>query len=206
VRPFLVRDTDIKFISEEEHRQINTRCNPEKGDVLYTKVGATFSYAAVVELDYSFSIFVSLALLKPVTPYFSSAFAELVMNSTVIFKQARERVSGIGTPDLHLIEIRDFRAPLPPLPEQQEIVRRVGALLALADQLEARYAKAKAYVEKLAPSLLARAFRGELVPQDPNDEPASVLLKRIREKSNGSVQSSRRRSAAGLATSWPSRF
>ncbi len=60
-------------------------------------------------------------------------------------------------------------------------MRRVEGLFALADQIEARYAKAKAYVEKLTPSLLARAFRGELVPQDPNDEPASVLLERIKQ-------------------------
>src|SRR5439155_24079770 len=91
VRPFLIRDADIKFISEEEHRAINARCNPEKGDILYTKVGATFGYAAANELDYPFSIFVSLALLKPVTPFFSSGYAELVMNSDVIFTQARER-------------------------------------------------------------------------------------------------------------------
>ena len=61
-------------------------------------------------------------------------------------------------------------------------MRRVAALFKLADQVEARYNKAKAYVDKLAQSILAKAFRGELVPQDPNDEPASVLLERIREQ------------------------
>ena len=78
--------------------------------------------------------------------------------------------------------LRETLACLPPLTEQQEIVRRVEALFALADQIEARYAKAKAHVEKLTQSILAKAFRGELVPQDPNDEPASVLLERIRSK------------------------
>jgi type I restriction enzyme S subunit len=179
VRRFLIRDADIKFISEKEHHEINSRCNPEKGDILYTKVGATFGYAAENVLTYPFSIFVSLALIKPVTPFFSSKFAELAMNSEVVFSQARERVSGIGTPDLHLVEIRDFRIPLPPLAEQQEIVRRVKALFQTADALEARYRKAKAHVDKLTPSILAKAFRGELVPQDPNDEPASVLLGRL---------------------------
>jgi type I restriction enzyme S subunit len=53
-------------------------------------------------------------------------------------------------------------------------------LFALADQIQARYTKAKAHIEKLTQSILAKAFRGELVPQDPNDEPASVLLERIR--------------------------
>lgn len=69
---------------------------------------------------------------------------------------------------------------LPPLPEQQEIVRRVEGLFALADQLEVRLAKARGQVDQLTPSLLARAFAGQLVPQDPDDEPASALLERLR--------------------------
>jgi len=61
----------------------------------------------------------------------------------------------------------------------QEIVRRVEGLFALADQIEARLATAQRQVDTLTPALLARAFAGKLVPQDPKDEPASILLKRI---------------------------
>ncbi|MBE0545892.1 MAG: restriction endonuclease subunit S [Verrucomicrobia bacterium] len=63
---------------------------------------------------------------------------------------------------------------------EQEIMRRVEGLFALADQLEVRLAKARGQVDKLTPSLLARAFAGQLVRQDPTDEPASALLARIR--------------------------
>ena len=82
---------------------------------------------------------------------------------------------------------------LPPLPEQQEIVRRVEELFALADRIEARYKKAKAHTDKLTQSILAKAFRGELVPQDPNDEPANVLLDRIQAAKESSTQPSLRR-------------
>ncbi len=68
---------------------------------------------------------------------------------------------------------------LPPLEEQIEIVRQVDKLFALADKVEAHYQKAKARVDKLSQSVLAKAFRGELVPQDPNDLPAAELLKQI---------------------------
>ncbi|MFN9685013.1 MAG: hypothetical protein ACK583_07125 [Cyanobacteriota bacterium] len=68
----------------------------------------------------------------------------------------------------------------PSLREQQEIIERAQALFALADQLEARLTAARKVVDRLTPALLAKAFRGELVPQDPADEPASVLLERIR--------------------------
>lgn len=95
------------------------------------------------------------------------------------YEATRERGSGSGPQALNCQRVRELPFVLPPLAEQQEIVRRVEALLTLADQLEARYAKAQAQVDKLTPSLLAQAFRGKLVPQDPNDEPASVLLERI---------------------------
>jgi len=86
----------------------------------------------------------------------------------------------------------EFGIAVPPLAEQQEIVRRVETLFAVADQIEARYLKAKAHVEKLTQSILAKAFRGELVPQDPNDEPASVLLERINEDRARTVTKSRK--------------
>jgi type I restriction enzyme S subunit len=76
--------------------------------------------------------------------------------------------------------VTGFPIPLPPPSEQSEIVRRVEVLLAYADRLEARYTAARAQVERLTPALLAKAFRGELVPQDPNDEPAAILLERVR--------------------------
>jgi type I restriction enzyme S subunit len=72
--------------------------------------------------------------------------------------------------------------PLPPLDEQKEIVRQVDKLFALAEKVEDHYQKARARVDALAQSVLAKAFRGELVPQDPDDEPAEKLLQRIREE------------------------
>ena len=68
---------------------------------------------------------------------------------------------------------------LPSLEEQTEIVRRVETLFAFADRLEARLAQAQTAATRLTPALLAKAFRGELVPQDPNDEPAAELLRRL---------------------------
>jgi len=110
----------------------------------------------------------------------SIGYLESVMNSETVFKQARERISGIGTPDLHLIEIRDFKIPLCSIEEQMQIVCVVNKLFAFADKLEAAYTKAKATLDKLPQSILANAFRGELVVQNREDEPASVLLKKIK--------------------------
>jgi type I restriction enzyme, S subunit len=69
----------------------------------------------------------------------------------------------------------------PPISEQREAARRVDELFALADSLQLRYQEAAVAAEKLAPSVLAKAFRGELVPQDPNDEPTGKMSERTRE-------------------------
>jgi type I restriction enzyme S subunit len=82
-------------------------------------------------------------------------------------------------PGLNLADVRRVPVPLPSLEEQDEITRRVDALFALGSNLEHLYETAAARVERLTPSILDKAFRGELVPQDPNDEPASLLLGRI---------------------------
>ena len=69
---------------------------------------------------------------------------------------------------------------IPPLEEQQEIVRRVESLFAKADAIEQQYETLKQKMDALPQAILAKAFRGELVEQNPLDEPASELLKRIR--------------------------
>ena len=81
---------------------------------------------------------------------------------------------------IYFPEIRALHIALPPIEEQREIVKRLKAGLARADRLEAEAARACALLDRLEAAILAKAFRGELVPQDPNDEPASVLLDRIR--------------------------
>jgi type I restriction enzyme S subunit len=86
---------------------------------------------------------------------------------------------GAAQPNLNTEIIKDIVTPLPPFEEQNEIVRRVEELFKFADAVEERYKKAKAHTDKLSQSILAKAFRGELVPQDPNDEPAADLLERV---------------------------
>lgn len=87
--------------------------------------------------------------------------------------------TGSTIPQINNTDIAPLEIPLPPSAEQCEIVRRVEQLFTYADQLETKVTSAKSRIDHLTQSILAKAFRGELVPQDPNDEPASMLLKRI---------------------------
>ena len=77
-------------------------------------------------------------------------------------------------------KMRAFKFSLPDMNEQKKIAQKAISLLDLADQIEGKYNSAMESVDKITQSILAKAFRGELVPQDPNDEPASILLKRIK--------------------------
>ncbi len=97
-------------------------------------------------------------------------------------------------------ELMAFHVALPAIEEQHEIVRRVESLFAYADRLEARYLAARTQVEKLTPAILAKAFRGELVKQDPNDEPASELLARIAEARSADKPAKARLSSRSITT------
>lgn len=80
---------------------------------------------------------------------------------------------------IYFPEIRALHIALPPLEEQREIIVRIKQALARANRLEAEAARGCALLDRLESAILAKAFKGELVPQDPNDVPASVLLDRI---------------------------
>lgn len=94
-----------------------------------------------------------------------------------------------GTTIKHLTgkSIAKYPIAIPPIEEQKEIIRRVEALFKIADQIEARYQRAKTHLDKLTQSILAKAFRGELVPTEAelarrggrSYEPASALLAKI---------------------------
>jgi type I restriction enzyme S subunit len=183
---------DIAFVRPPESAE-GLRTKVRQHDILITITGANVTKSALVEelLEHAYvSQHVALVRLRDVR--LAKFLFHFIVSPADGRKQLQAAAYGQGKPGLNLENIRDVLVGLPPLLEQQQIVRRVESLFALADQIEARYAKAKAYVEKLAPSLLARAFRGELVPQDPNDEPASALLERIKKNKSKSDHARKR--------------
>jgi type I restriction enzyme S subunit len=107
-------------------------------------------------------------------------FVKLALQANYL--EMRVLAEGGNQPNLNLAKVKGFPLPLPSMEEQTEIVRRVETLFAFANRIEARLQAAQTAADRLTPALLAKAFRGELVPQDPNDEPASELLKRLAEQ------------------------
>jgi restriction endonuclease S subunit len=113
-----------KFISRDEHQELIKRCNPVKGDVLYSKNG-TIGVAKVVDWDFEFSIFVSLALIKPKHDLIDSLYLENYLNSDAALQQAKARSKSGTVTNLHLIDIKTIQVPLPKIEIQRQIVDRL---------------------------------------------------------------------------------
>ena len=176
-----------KFISEETHREIHKRCNPEKGDLLITKSG-TIGRTAIVHTDDVFDLFVSVALIKPASPLVNMKFINIALRQWVNSIDISNRVVGTAIKNLHLRDMRVLAIPFPPIEEQKQIVQCVEQFITFADQIEKQVNSAQTRVNNLTQSILAKAFRGELTTewreQNPDlisgENSAAALLKKIR--------------------------
>lgn len=118
---------NVKYVSRNAHNEYCIRVKPEVGDILLAKNGTT-GVGAIVDKDIEFSIYVSLALLKPKKDMVNSTFLLYLINSKIAKMQFNSRLIGIGVPNLHLGEIKEVVIPLPPLEEQNSIVKRISKM------------------------------------------------------------------------------
>ena len=220
-----IKDDGVKlhnatYVSRKVHEEIYARCNPEPGDVLYIKDGATTGVVTVNNLDQPFSMLSSVALLK-LPPCLFNQLVAAFLRSPFFYEQMRRLMKGAAITRVTLKRMGPALLPLPPLAEQRRIVAKVDELMALLDRFEAARTAREATRDRLTvvslapltapdttpevfptharfaldalPALATRpdqikslrqtilnlAVRGKLVEQDPNDEPAAELLKRI---------------------------
>lgn len=135
--------------------------------------------------------------IRPQTESLTPDYLTAIWNSQLVrgqIESAARTTAGIWK--ISQGDLESLQLPVPDIDEQAEISGRVEQLFTFADQLEARLADARQRVDALTQSILAKAFRGELVPQDPNDEPASVLLERIAAQRAADPKPKRGRKAA----------
>src|SRR5205823_5040158 len=126
-------------------------------------------------------------------------YVAIYLQSPTVQKRLKAVTKGVAVRGVNIGDVRVLQVALPPVAEQLEIVRRVEALFKLADTIEKRVAAAQARADKLTQSILAKAFRGELVPTEAElarqegreYEPASVLLERIKQEQKSSTAPSK---------------
>ncbi|EGU0149583.1 TPA: restriction endonuclease subunit S [Vibrio parahaemolyticus] len=113
----------IKYIPVELHNKLTKNTKPEKGDVLMTRVGAGIGEAAVVTVDYDFSVYVSLTLIK-CGKLLDSNFVQAVLNTDYYrYLALREQFAGGGVQNLNVQMVKDYIFPVPPLREQRKIAQ-----------------------------------------------------------------------------------
>lgn len=196
VRPFLLDTSDHRIISLD--KETISLYSLQKGDILFTRYNGSLEFvgacAVFLEDQETFVYPDKLIRVRTDETKVLPQFLALTCSS----KPSRKQIEGFikssaGQKGVSGKDLKTVKLALPSIAEQSEIVRRVEKLFAFADRLEERLTLAQAAVQKLTPALLAKAFRGELVPQDPNDEPASELLKRLQESRTESTKPSRAR-------------
>ena len=166
-----------KFISEEDHINFSQRSFVEDGDILFAMIGSIGNPVLVVK-DRDFSI-KNVALFKPYDR--KNTYMEYVLYYLHYIQESlRQDAKGGMQPFIPLNYFRkDLMIPLPPLNEQKKIVSELQKLIALIDEVDYKASGIRADVNKTKSKILDLAISGKLVPQDPNDEPAIELLKRI---------------------------
>jgi type I restriction enzyme S subunit len=152
-----------------------------EGDAYITIVGASIGDAGVVPANYDgANLTENAAKICEFSRPMNSDFIGFWLRSQLIQQLIRLEIKSGAQGKLALKRIKTLPIPNISIQEQTEIVRLVEQHFALADTLEKNLKNAKQRVDNLTQSILAKAFRGELVPQDPNDEPAEQLLARIK--------------------------
>ena len=150
--------SNVTYVSEDIHKEITARCNPQKGDVLYIKDGATTGIAIVNPLEEEFSMLSSVALIKPYKDVLSSEFLCYTLNSPSIYNQTRSQMDGAAITRVTLVKIKGFVISIPPLSEQQSIVETLDSLKSKVDQLQANYEKISKECDALKQAILRQVF------------------------------------------------
>lgn len=170
-----------KFISNEKYVPLSS-FSVVPGDILITRTGTVGRTCIVPEGINKAIIGPNLLKVSLEKSLMLSRYISLYFNSEFIQREIERLSPGSTVAVFNTTNLKSLNVPLPPLAEQYIIIKRVETLFHFAEEVEQRVAKATAHTEHLTQSILARAFRGELVPQDPRDEPASVLLERIKQE------------------------
>lgn len=167
----------------------------DEGDFIIGKIG-TIGIPVKIPSDRFYALSANVVLIKPNKSFCSGSFLFYLLDSPLIENQFMKGAKATTQSAFGIQKVRKLDIQLPPLHEQQSIVNEIERHFSVADETEKLIDQSLKQSERLRQSILKDAFTGKLVPQDPNEEPASVLLERIkeeREKLNKEVKPKKRK-------------
>lgn len=172
---------NLMYLKPETQKQIKNYI-VNNGDLYITIVGAKIGDAGIIPIEmHGANLTENAAKITGLSEDVSNSYLSWWLRSLVCQVNIYKTIMSAAQGKLALTRINSLPVYLPPVQEQEEIVSRVTSLFAKADLIGKKYKVLKGQIDNLPQAILAKAFKGELVAQDPNDEPASVLLKRIKE-------------------------
>ena len=152
------------------------KCTVKKGDLLVCE-GGDIGRAAIWQFDNEIRIQNHLHRLRPYDRIYTKFYYYIMY----LYKaNGRINGNGIGLQGLSSNALHNIIVPVPPVEEQKRIVDSIDSVLSLIEQIESHKQSLSSQIDNIKSKILDLAIRGKLVPQNPNDEPASVLLERIR--------------------------
>ncbi len=181
----ITRDNELDFksaklISEADYNRLSRKIIPEKGDIIFPRYG-TIGRNVLVNTDREFLISYSCAIIKVNTEVMSPKYLYYFSLSALTRKEIEKHIVETTQANVGISSIKVFKINYPSsITEQEIIVQEVESRLSICDKIEESIEQGLQQAEALRQSILKKAFEGKLVPQDPNDEPAHVLLARIK--------------------------
>lgn len=169
---------NARKVSPEVLKEHKARYTLKEGDFIFGKIG-TLGKATVLPMSVDFALSANVILIQPEISLAEPKYIQYFLSSPTTMDEVAKQANSTSQSAFGIKKMRAFVCSLPSKIEQTEIVRLVDQYFAFADTIEAQVKKAQARVDNLTQSILAKAFRGELVPQNDDDESAEVLLERI---------------------------
>ena len=168
---------NTRFVSEEYFSQLPETRKPRNGDLLFTVTGS-FGIPVLVDTDDKFCFQRHIAIVRPCI--ISNRYLYVVLGSSYVKSICDAKATGTAQKTVGLATLRELLIPVAPYKEQMQIYAQTQDALSIVDSLSSDKEDLLNIIENARAKILDLAIRGQLVPQDPDDEPASALLERIR--------------------------
>ena len=168
---------NTRFVSKEYFSQLPETRKPRNGDLLFTVTGS-YGIPVLIDSDDKFCFQRHIAIVRPCT--ISNRYLYVILGSSYVKSICDAKATGTAQKTVGLATLRELLIPVAPYKEQMQIYAQTQDALSIVDSVSSDKEDLLNIIESAKAKILDLAIRGKLVPQDPNDEPASVLLERIR--------------------------
>ncbi len=176
---------NTRFVSIEYFNQLPETRRPRNGDLLFTVTGS-YGIPVLVDMDDNFCFQRHIAIIRPCV--ISNRYLHVILGSSYIKTICDDKATGTAQKTVGLATLRELLIPVAPYNEQGQVYTQTQDVLGFVDHISSEKDDLRNIIDRTKSKILDLAIRGHLVSQDPTDEPASVLLERIRSEKEALIK------------------